>query len=112
MKKLLLSIITLCMICSLSSCGDNEDKPKESDLDNWNEKDFEDALNALDSADKSSGTPAPAATASPEASYEAKQEIISASWDSGMVQIDDMLIRLPIRLNDWGQQRHSGCLQL
>ncbi len=101
MKKLLLSIITLCMIFSLSSCGGNEDKPRESDLDNWSEKDFEDALNALDSADKSSGTPASAATASPEASYEAKQEIISASWDSGMVQIDDMLVQLPICLNDW-----------
>lgn len=101
MKKFLLSIITLCMIFSLSSCGGNEDKPRESDLDNWSEKDFEDALDALDSADKASGTSAPAAAAIPEASYEAKQEIISASWDSGLVQIDDMLVQLPIRLNDW-----------
>lgn len=101
MKKLLLSIITLCMIFSLSSCGDSEDKPKEPDLDSWTEKDLEDALNALDSADKASGTPAPAATAIPVASYEAKQEIVSASWDSGLVQIDDKLVQLPIRLNDW-----------
>ena len=97
MKKLLLSIITLCMIFSLSSCGDNEDKTKEPDLDSWTEKDLEDALNALDSADKASGTPAPAATAIPVASYEAKQEIVSASWDSGLVQIDDKLVQLPIR---------------
>lgn len=102
MKKLVLSVIALCMIFSLASCGNDADKPgTKKDPDNWTEKDFEDALNALDSAAKSSATPVPEATADPALSFEAKQEIIDAAWDSGLVQIDDKLIQLPLRLSEW-----------
>lgn len=102
MKKLVLSFIVLCMIFSLASCGNDADKPgTKKDPDNWTEKDFEDALKAMDSAAKSSGTPVPEATVVPASSLEAKQEIINAAWDSGLVQIDDKLIQLPLRLSEW-----------
>ena len=48
MKKLILSVITLCMIFSLISCGNDTDTPKtEKDLNNMTEKDLEDILNAM-----------------------------------------------------------------
>lgn len=102
MKKLVFSFIVLCMIFSLASCGNDADKPgTKKDPDNWTEKDLEDALKAMDSAAKTTGTPVPEATVVPASSLEAKQEIIDAAWDSGLVQIDDKLIQLPLRLSEW-----------
>lgn len=102
MKKLILSVITLCMIFSLISCGNDTDTPKtEKDLDNMTEKDLEDILNAMDSADESSDAVNPEGVVPAVDSFEAKQEIIDAAWDSGLVQIDDILVQLPVSLNDW-----------
>lgn len=100
MKRFILSIFTICLIFSFTACGDNADKSvTESDLETWTEKDFEDALLALDSADTSSDTQNQNPTAGDF--YEAKPEIISAAWDSGLIQINDTLIQLPIHLNEW-----------
>lgn len=101
MKKLLLPVIVLCMIFGFTSCGNDDKKPStEQDLDNWTEKDLEDALNELDSAKGSSGASDQEPAVPPVDSFEAKQEILDAAWDSGLVQIDDKLIQLPVRLNE------------
>lgn len=102
MKKLLLPVLALCMVLSLTSCGNNADEPTtEQDLDNWSEKEFEEALSAMDSADESSGAADQGTAGLAGSSFEAKQEIIGAAWDSGLVQIDDKLIQLPVRLSEW-----------
>ncbi|MDE7225030.1 MAG: hypothetical protein K2O34_14790 [Acetatifactor sp.] len=101
MKKLALLVIVPCMVFGLASCG-NADKPvTESDLETWTEKEFEDALLALDSADGDFDAVNQETAASTAGSFEAKQEIIDAAWDSGLLQIDDKLVQLPIHLSEW-----------
>lgn len=102
MKKVFLTIITLCFIVSFTACDDNSGKPvSEKDLEDWEEEDFEAALQELDSAYDSMNAQSQDASAPATDFYEAKQEIIDAAWDSGLVQIDDKLVQLPIRLSDW-----------
>ena len=102
MKKFIISIVTLCLIFSLTSCGNDADKPiTEQDLETWTEKEFEDALLSLEAADESADAANQETAALAGGSFEAKQEIIDAAWDSGLVQINDKLIQLPIHLSEW-----------
>lgn len=103
MKKPLLSVMALCVAFSLISCGNEKDKPlTEKDPDTWTEADLENALQqAIDAADKSSGTASQETPAPAVSSFDAKQEILNASWESGLIQIDDKLVQLPLTLSDW-----------
>ena len=102
MKKFIISIVTLCLIFSLTSCGNDADKPiTEQDLETWTEKEFEDALLSLEAADESADAANQETAALAGGLFEAKQEIIDAAWDSGLVQINDKLIQLPIHLSEW-----------
>ena len=101
MKKFILSAMALCIIFSFTSCGNDADKPiTERDLENWTEKEWEDALLALDSADESVEAANQENVDFTGVSFEAKQEIIDAAWDSGLIQIDDKLIQLPVHLSE------------
>lgn len=101
MKKLMISVIALCLFFGLTSCGNGADKPiTEQDLETMTEKELEEALLAMESAEESAEAQQDTAMAA-ASSYEPKQEIIDAAWDSGLIQIDDKLIQLPIHLSEW-----------
>lgn len=102
MKKLIASILTLCTVVCFTACGGEADKTiTEADLETWSEQDFEDALEALESAEASVENSSEAANDTiQEVSYEATEEIINAKWDSGLIQINDQLIQLPLHLSD------------
>ena len=101
MKKFILSVTVLCLILSFTACGNDADKPmSEKELENLTEKELEEALLALESAEESANA-AQQGTAAAVGSFEAKQEIIDAAWDSGLVQIDDKLVQLPVHLSEW-----------
>lgn len=103
MKKLLLSLLTLCLVFSLAACGDKT--VTEADIETWDEEDFEKALGKLDdsiaSDNKETDKEAAEITIPESKTYEAKQEIIDAGWDSGLVQINDTLVQFPLTLSDW-----------
>lgn len=101
MKKLMISVIALCLFFGLTSCGNGADKHiTEQDLETMTEKELEEALLAMESAEESAEAQQDTAMAA-AISYEPKQEIIDAAWDSGLIQIDDKLIQLPIHLSEW-----------
>lgn len=101
MKKSILSVIVLCLVLGFTACGNDTDRPMtEKDLETMTEKELEEALLALESAEESANT-VEQGTAAAASSFEAKQEIIDAAWDSGLVQIDDMLVQLPVHLSEW-----------
>lgn len=97
MKKLFISVVALCMICSFTSCGNDE---KESSAQPKQEVNSGSDSDSNSSAASSGGIKLQLTdlTGGP---FEAKQEIIDAAWDSGLVQIDDKLIQLPMYLNEW-----------
>lgn len=101
MKKSILSVIVLCLVLGFTACGNDTDRPMtEKDLETMTEKELEEALLALESAEESANT-VEQGTAAAVGSFEAKQEIIDAAWDSGLVQIDDKLVQLPVHLSEW-----------
>lgn len=101
MKKSILSVIVLCLVLGFTACGNDTDRPMtEKDLETMTEKELEEALLALESAEESANT-VEQGTAAAAGSFEAKQEIIDAAWDSGLVQIDDKLVQLPVHLSEW-----------
>lgn len=101
MKKSILSVIVLCLVLGFTACGNDTDRPMtEKDLETMTEKELEEALLALESAEESANA-AEQGTAAAVGSFEAKQEIIDAAWDSGLVQIDDKLVQLPVHLSEW-----------
>lgn len=99
MKKLLLSILTLCLAFSLVACGDKT--VTEADIETWDEEDFEKALEELDDTIASDNEETEEINIPESKSYDAKQEIIDADWDSGLVQINDKLVQFPLYLSDW-----------
>lgn len=102
MKRPHLIVATVCLLFSLTSCGNDAGKPiTEQELENMTEKELEDVLLALESAEKEADANNQETSVSMGSSYEAKQEILDAAWDSGLVQIDDKLIQLPIYLQEW-----------
>lgn len=101
MKKFILSVTVLCLVLGFTACGNDTDRPMtEKDLETMTEKELEEALLALESAEESANT-VEQGTAAAVGSFEAKQEIIDAAWDSGLVQIDDKLVQLPVHLSEW-----------
>ncbi len=101
MKKFILSVTVLCLVLGFTACGNDTDRPMtEKDLETMTEKELEEALLALESAEESANT-VEQGTAAAAGSFEAKQEIIDAAWDSGLVQIDDKLVQLPVHLSEW-----------
>lgn len=98
MKKLLLSILTLCLAFSLVACG--EKTITEADIETWSDEDFEKALEELDDSEEAIDE-TEETTTTEVATPVAKQEIIDAGWDSGLIQINDKLIRFPFSLSDW-----------
>lgn len=101
MKKSILSVIVLCLVLGFTACGNDTDRPMtEKDLETMTEKELEEALLTLESAEESANT-VEQGTAAAAGSFEAKQEIIDAAWDSGLVQIDDKLVQLPVHLSEW-----------
>lgn len=101
MKKFILSVTVLCLVLGFTACGNDTDRPMtEKDLETMTEKELEEALLALESAEESANT-VEQGTAATVGSFEAKQEIIDAAWDSGLVQIDDKLVQLPVHLSKW-----------
>lgn len=97
MKKLFISVVALCMIFSFTACGNDEKessaKPKQ-ELNSGSDT-------GADSSGASSGGTKVQLTDLIGGPFEAKQEIIDAAWDSGLVQIDDKLIQLPMYLDEW-----------
>lgn len=83
MKKLLLSLLTLCLIFSLVACG---------------EKNEQNTDNGSTSADSQDSLKEKKAVKNPD---EPSQEIIDASWDSGLIQVDGKLVQFPFTLSDW-----------
>lgn len=96
MKKLFISVIALCMIFSLSACENDE---KESASEPKHAVNSKSDSNIDSSAASSVGTKVQLTDLT--GPFEAKQEILDAAWDSGLVQIDDKLIQLPLHLNEW-----------
>jgi len=99
MKKLLLSLLILCVMFSLAACGDKT--VTESDIETWSDEDFEKALEELDDSFTSDNEETEEVALPESKIYEAKQEIIDAGWDSGLVQIDGKLVQFPFSLSDW-----------
>lgn len=96
MKKLFISVVALCMIFSLSACENDE---KESSAKPKQEVNSGSDTGADSSGVSSGGTKVQLTDLT--GPFEAKQEIIDAAWDSGLVQIDDKLIQLPLYLDEW-----------
>ncbi|MBR4082791.1 MAG: hypothetical protein IKK33_00745 [Lachnospiraceae bacterium] len=99
MKKLLLSLLILCVMFSLTACGDKT--VTEADIETWSDEDFEKALEELDDSFTSDNEETEEVALPESKIYEAKQEIIDAGWDSGLVQIDGKLVQFPFSLSDW-----------
>ena len=96
MKKIILLLCSLCLCLGLVACGDdsNESTTSKSDKSNSSVDSSDDSLD--DSLDDSSSEKE---TISNE-NISAKQEIIDATWYSGLVQVNDQMIQLPINLSE------------
>lgn len=102
MKKPYLVVAAVCLLFSLTSCGNDAGKPiTEQDLENLTEKELEEALLAMESAEQAANAANQEMSVTMGSSFEAKQEILDAAWDSGLVQIDDKLVQLPVHLSEW-----------
>ena len=77
MKKLLLSLLTLCLVFSLAACGDKT--VTEADIETWTKEDFEKALEELNDTEASGTKETENTTTSESKAFEAKQEIIDAA---------------------------------
>lgn len=116
MKRLVLSVlIGLCFITGLTACGKDAEKTyTEEDLATLSDEEMEEVFEAaIEKMEKEEASlQAAAEEAAVEASLEAeaiaaqrepvepKQEILDAEWYSGMVQFNDIMVQLPIRLNE------------
>lgn len=101
MKKLLLSILTLYLVFSLAACGEDTEKTSDKESEKKTEKASDDSKEDKDDKDSSGFLDSLKDKTDKGNSLEPKQEIIDASWDSGLFQINDTLIQLPIRLSEW-----------
>lgn len=89
MKKLIVSITVLLMLFGFTSCGNDENEPSV------------DQVPTVESTDEYIGGTEQDPVEDASDSFEVKQEVVDAAWDSGLFQVDDMLIQLPVRLDQW-----------
>lgn len=112
MKKKLLVIVSVLLLVLLAACGNSESKPKEkekSDVkvdknvdekqDASEEDEEEEEEDAKKDEKKDNEADSKPVVEGPVV-YTAKQEILDAEWHSGMIQINDKLIQLPMSLSE------------
>lgn len=102
MKKVLLFMSILCLCLGTVACGKNTDavaaaKPESGNNDVTTEAN-DDAT--TDTNDGENNEPSQEEPTTSVEDIVAKDEIVNASWDSGLVQINDKIIQMPQNLND------------
>ena len=101
MKKLLLSLLTLCLMFSLAACGEDTEKTSGKESEKKTEKISNDDEVSKDDKDSENFLDSLKEKVTEENPNKPKQEIIDASWDSGLIQIDGKLVQFPFSLSDW-----------
>lgn len=108
MKKKLLVIVSVLLLVLLAACGNSESKPKEKEksdvkidknVDEKQDASEEDEEDAKKDEKKDNEADSKPVVEGPVV-YTAKQEILDAEWHSGMIQINDKLIQLPMSLSE------------
>lgn len=91
----------LCIIASLTACGNDTKKTyTEEDLATLSDEELDAAMKASAEAASQAAALEAESIAANRVPVEPKQEIIDAEWYSGMVQFNDIIVQLPIRLSE------------
>ncbi len=101
MKKLLLSLLTLCLVFSLAACGEDGKKTSDKESEKKTERDSDDNKDSKDDKDSADFLDSLKEKVTEINPDEPSQEIIDASWDSGLIQVDGKLVQFPFTLSDW-----------
>lgn len=108
MKKKLLVIVSVLLLVLLAACGNSESKPKEKEksdvkvdknVDEKQDASEEDEEDAKKDEKKDNEADSKPVVEGPVV-YTAKQEILDAQWQSGMLQVNDKVIQLPMSLSE------------
>jgi len=110
MKKKFLAVVSACMLVLLAACGSAEDKTTGDDTSDVkvtseiNEDTKQDAPVDAKEDDKQGNADSEPSVEEPVVEgpvvYTAKQEILDAEWQSGLFQVNDKLIQLPVTLSE------------
>lgn len=105
MKKIKVALLGLSLIISLTACGSDAENMYKEEMPTILDDELEVALEAsIENADVqetlTDATQEVETFVAESVHVEAKQEIIDASWYSGMVQFNDIVVQLPIHLNE------------
>lgn len=105
MKKKVLAVVSACMLVMLAACGNADSKPEvEGNPDVTVNEDVNVDMEQDASGDAQQGDKQESADSEPVVEgpvvYTAKQEILDAEWHSGMIQVNDKLIQLPVSLSE------------
>ena len=115
-RKLLFAIAIMCLAFCMTACGD--DRSSKDDVETRDERDDEkddkkdsekdskkDSKESDDEEESKDGffdtEKEEEAIIKEDGTYEAKQEIIGATWDSGLIQINDKILQYPFHLSEW-----------
>lgn len=96
MKKVFLAIIGICMIVGYSACGSSEKNTDKESAPNERVQNVEEREKETESVETESTQEAE----EEGVTYKPKQEILDAKHDSGLIQVNDQLIKLPIYLSE------------
>ena len=108
MKKKLLVIVSVLLLVLLAACGNSESKPKEKEksdvkvdknVDEKQETSDDEEEDAKKDEKKDNEADSKPVVEGPVV-YTAKQEILDAEWHSGMLQVNDKIIQLPMSLSE------------
>ncbi len=125
MKKIKVAMLGLCLVLGLSACGKAAEESVSKDEPNMDEiiqevvgekttlseADMEVALEAaleqyvaeekaIEASKEAEEAKVVESIKAERTPVEPKQEILDATWDSGMVQFNDIIVQLPIKLSE------------